>query len=264
MGVLNVTPDSFSDGGSFVEPAAAADRAFGMLEEGADIVDVGGESTRPGASPVTAEEEWSRVGPVLERLIDFPVPISIDTTKSEIAHRAVDHGAAIINDVSGLRFDAQLGSLAAERRAGLVLMHMRGTPRTMQDDVEYSDLIADVRAGLASSLELALEAGCETHQIVLDPGLGFGKSAEGTLALLNRLPELGSLGRPILVGPSRKAFIGRLLDASPEYRVEGTIAACVVALIRGARIFRVHDVAAVRKALTVADAIRSADGRRKD
>ena len=271
MGILNVTPDSFSDGGRFADATSAAARAHEMVAQGADIVDIGGESTRPGAPAVDAEEEWARVGPVLERLSGLPAPISIDTTKSAVAARAVELGAAIINDVSGLRFDPGLASLAAEQRTGLVLMHMRGDPRTMQNDVTYSDLIDAVRDGLAASLGTALEAGCQPGQIVLDPGLGFGKSARGSVELIARLSELEALGRPILVGPSRKSFIGYLLDGSrpdggESSRLEGTIAACLMALERGATIFRVHDVAEVRRALTVAEAIRGvdADGWRKD
>lgn len=266
MGILNVTPDSFSDGGRFAATPEATERAFAMVADGADIVDIGGESTRPGARSVGADEEWSRVGPVLERLGELTVPISVDTTKSDVAVRAIDFGAAIINDVSGLGVDPALAGVAAERRTGLVLMHMRGDPRTMQDDVTYADLIGEVRDGLAASVAAAVEAGCEADQIVVDPGLGFGKSAQGSVELIARLSELNALGRPILVGPSRKSFIEALLDAGPSRRLEGTIAACLMALERGARIFRVHDVAEVRRALTVAEAIRGAgaDGRRKD
>ncbi len=266
MGILNVTPDSFSDGGQFADPGAATERAFAMVRDGADIIDIGGESTRPDAASIDADEEWARIGPVIERLEELAAPLSVDTTKSEVAVRAVDFGAAIINDVSGLRFDPGLAELAAERRTGLVLMHMRGDPRTMQGDVTYADLMGEVKGGLAASLASALEAGCDPAQIVLDPGLGFGKSARGSVELIGRLSELATLGRPILVGPSRKSFIGELLDASPGRRLEGTIAACLMALERGARIFRVHDVAEVRSALAVAEAIRDvgAGGRRKD
>lgn len=270
MGILNVTPDSFSDGGLFSGPAAAAARALAMAADGADIIDIGGESTRPGAPPVDAEDEWGRIGPVLARLSDLPVPISVDTSKGAVAERAIDAGAAIVNDVSGLRGDPELGRVVADSRVGLVLMHMRGTPRTMQDDVSYPDLIGVVKDGLAESVAAALDAGCEPERIVIDPGLGFGKSAQGSVELIRRLPELTALGRPILIGPSRKSFIGYLLDGpgpsgDPSGRLEGTIAACLMALERGASIFRVHDVAEVRRALTVAAAIRgSDDGWRKD
>lgn len=258
MGILNVTPDSFSDGGLYPIATAAAERAFQMVEEGADIIDIGGESTRPGAAAIGPEEEWQRVGSVLERLHGLPVPISVDTTKSEVAARSLERGAAIINDVSGLHADPRLASLAAQWDAGLVLMHRRGNPRTMQDDVVYADLIGEVADGLATSIAVALEAGCRPEQIVVDPGLGFGKSADGSLALIDRLHELAVLGRPLMVGPSRKSFIGKLLGLPPNERVEGTLAACVMALERGACIFRVHDVAALRRALTVAVAIRGA------
>lgn len=264
MGILNVTPDSFSDGGRYLDPGAAAERAARMIEEGADLVDVGGESTRPGAKPVPAEEEWRRVGPVLERLAagSDPVVVSVDTTKGEVARRALDAGASIVNDVSGLRFDRSIAEMAARTGAGLVVMHMRGDPSTMQADVAYDDLVGEVRDRLRESVEVAVQSGCDPEQVVVDPGIGFGKSAEGNLELLARLDRLLPLGRPILVGPSRKSFLGALLDLPPEERVEGTLAACVVALTRGARIFRVHDVAPARRALDVAEAIRRrGDGR---
>ena len=259
LGVLNVTPDSFSDGGVHLDPRIAARRAEELAEEGADLVDIGAESTRPGAPPVAAEEEWSRLEPVLSRLQgSLPVPISVDTTKAEVAARALELGAAVINDVSGLQAEPAIAGLAAETGAGLILMHMRGDPRTMQRDVEYEDLIGEIRASLAESLSVAERAGCGPSQIVVDPGIGFGKSPEGSLRLLARLGELRSLGRPIMVGPSRKSFIGKVLKLSLEERLEATIAACVVALERGARLFRVHDVRAVRRALDMADAIQQA------
>ncbi len=262
MGVLNVTPDSFSDGGEFLDPSSAASRAETLAEQGADIIDVGGESTRPGATPVSAEVEWQRVGPVLERIVSLPVLFSIDTTKSEIAARALDLGVSIINDVSGLRADLELARLAARSGAGLVLMHMRGDPRTMQADLRYDDLIGEVRNALRASMDEAIAAGCEAEQVALDPGLGFGKSAEGSLELIGRLDELGTLGRPLVVGPSRKSFIGQVLGLPPVDRVEGTIAACVLGLERGARVFRVHDVEPVRRALDLADAVRKSRSRR--
>lgn len=255
VGVLNVTPDSFSDPGRYLDPGAAAERARALVDEGADVVDVGAESTRPGADPVPADEEWGRLEPVLARLGDLPAPISVDTTKSEVARRALEAGAAAINDVSGLRFDPAIASLAAETGAGLVLMHMRGDPRTMQRDTRYDDLIGEVREALARSRDAALAAGCSPDQVVLDPGIGFGKSAEGNLELLARLDALLELGRPLLVGPSRKSFIGAILEVSPEERLEGTLAACALALARGARLFRVHDARATRRALDVAEAI---------
>jgi dihydropteroate synthase len=260
VGVLNVTPDSFSDGGSYLEPAAAEKRAHQLAEDGADVVDIGGESTRPGAPPVSVEEEWSRIGPVLERLQDsFAPPISVDTTKASVAARALDAGASAINDVSGLRADPGIASLAACSGAGLVLMHMRGDPRTMQTDVDYEDLIGEVRGSLATALQTAADSGCQVDQLIVDPGIGFGKSPEGSLRLLSQLDRFVDLGRPIMVGPSRKSFIGTVLNLPVEERVEATVAACVIALERGARLFRVHDVREVRRALDLADSIRRVD-----
>lgn len=258
LGVLNVTPDSFSDAGRFADPGAAAERAHAMADEGADLIDIGAESSRPGASPVPAESEWVRLEPVLSRLHDLSVPISVDTTKAEIARRAVELGASAINDISALRFEPELADVAAEAGAGLILMHMRGEPGTMQDDVEYSDLLREVRSALGRAIEEAERRGCAPSQIVVDPGIGFGKSLNGNLELLARVGELAALGRPILVGPSRKSFLGRLLGLPVDQRVEGTIAACVMALTAGARLFRVHDVRAARRALDVADAILKA------
>lgn len=262
VGILNVTPDSFSDGGRFLDPGRAAERARAMVEEGADVVDVGAESTRPGAASVSAEEEWGRLAPVLARLRDLDVPVSVDTTKRFVAERALAAGAAAINDVSGLRFEPALAELAAREGAGLVLMHMRGTPRTMQEDVSYGDLVGEVREGLRSSLGVALEAGCDPEQVVVDPGIGFGKSAEGNLELLARLDAFRGLGSPILVGPSRKSFIGKLLNVDSSERIEGTLAACVMALDRGASLFRVHDVRPLRRGLDLAHAILAAGGAR--
>lgn len=259
MGILNVTPDSFYDGGRHLAPESAAGRAREMAEAGADIVDVGAESTRPGAREVPVEEEWSRLAPVLEALDGLPVPISVDTRKAEVARRAVEAGAVIVNDVSGLSHDEEMPGVAARTEVGVVLMHMRGTPATMQEDTRYDDLMGEVAGALQASLRRAETAGCEPDRLVVDPGIGFGKSARGSLELMARLGELHRLGRPVLVGPSRKSFIGRTLDLPEEERVEGTIAACVSAWERGARIFRVHDVEAVRRALELAAAIRAAD-----
>lgn len=255
MGVLNVTPDSFSDGGRFLDPEDALDRARAMAGAGADLVDVGGESTRPGARAVSAREEWERIEPVLEGLRELEVPISVDTTKSEVARRALDAGAAVLNDVSALRFDPSLAGLAADSGAGLVLMHMRGTPRTMQRDTEYQDLVGEVRAELAGALDRARAGGCAPEQVVLDPGIGFGKSAAGSRALLARAGAFRVDGRPVLVGPSRKSFIGETLGLPVEERLEATLAACVVALAAGASVFRVHDVRAARRALDMAAAL---------
>lgn len=255
LGVLNVTSDSFSDGGRYADFGTAVERAEEMMSAGADLIDVGGESTRPGAVPVDAEAEWARVGRVIRELATRGVPVSVDTTKSRVARRAVDAGAVALNDISGLVADPSLGEVAAESGAGLILMHMRGTPRTMQRDVEYADLMGEVWRFLAGALRRAESAGCLPEQLVVDPGIGFGKSARGSLELIAELDRLSDLGRPILVGPSRKSFIGSILDVPVTQRVEGTLAACVSALERGARLFRVHDVLAVRRALDMAWAI---------
>jgi dihydropteroate synthase len=256
MGIVNVTPDSFSDGGAFLDPGAAIEHGLRLAAEGADILDVGGESTRPGAAPVPAEEELRRVVPVVRALAARgAVPVSVDTTKAAVARAALEAGAALVNDVSALRFDPALGPLVAASGAALVLMHMRGEPRTMQADPRYDDLVAEVADELGAALARAAAAGVDPARTLVDPGIGFGKTLEHNLALLDRLEALAALGRPVLVGPSRKAFIGRLTGAPPEGRVEGTIAACCLAAARGAHAVRVHDVAAVRRALAVADAI---------
>lgn len=258
VGVLNLTPDSFSDGGSYPDTGAALARAEEMIESGADLIDVGGESTRPGAPSIGASEEWRRIGAVVEGLAVRGIPSSVDTTKAEVAARAADGGAAVLNDISGLRVDPELADVAARTGMGLIVMHMRGTPRTMQQDVEYDDLLGEVSRSLRQSIEIAHSRGCDSSQIVIDPGIGFGKSAEGNLELIAGLGRLLELGRPILVGPSRKSFIGRVLNVPVGERLEGTVAACVCALERGARLFRVHDVLSVRRALDLAWAVREA------
>ena len=256
MGVLNVTPDSFSDGGRYLDRRAAQRRLVELHEQGADIIDFGGESTRPGSSAVDEEEELRRVIPVIEFAREnTDVPISIDTTKPAVARAAIEAGAEIINDISGLRFDSKIASLAAEFGAGLVLMHLRGVPRTMQERIHYDDLIDEISGELLTSIEEALAAGCDPNQLVIDPGIGFGKTAEQNLILIQELDRFRRLGYPILIGPSRKSFMGEILGLALEDRLEATIAACVVSLLRGARIFRVHDVRAVRRALDMAFAI---------
>jgi len=257
MGIVNVTPDSFSDGGTFLDPAAAIEHGLRLAGEGADILDVGGESTRPGAEPVSEQEEVRRVAPVVRELAARSgVPVSIDTSKAAVAEAALAAGATIVNDVSALRLDPRLGEVVARSGAALVIMHMQGTPRTMQQAPHYDDLLGEVLAALAAGVERAAAAGVEPDRILVDPGIGFGKSLEHNLELLDRLGELEVLGRAILVGPSRKAFIGRLLDLPAAERIEGTIAACCCAADRGAHVVRVHDVGPVRRALRVADAIR--------
>lgn len=260
LGVLNLTPDSFSDGGSYNDTGAAVARAEQMVLDGADLIDIGGESTRPGARPVSGAEEWDRIGRVVDTLTGRGIPVSIDTAKAEVARRAADAGAVALNDVSGLRFDPALADVAAAEGLGLILMHMRGTPRTMQRDVAYDDLVGEVTGALRRSVDVARDRGCRAEQLVVDPGIGFGKSVEGNLALIAGIGRLLDLGRPVLVGPSRKSFIGTILDVRVGERVEGTIAACLSALERGARLFRVHDVREVRRALDLAWAIRSVPG----
>lgn len=256
MGILNVTPDSFSDGGRFAAPGRALDRALQLVEAGADVLDVGGESTRPGARPAPAAEELARVLPVVRALkTHLTVPISVDTRKAEVARAALDEGADIINDVSALR-DPAMGPVVAESGAGLVLMHMRGDPQTMQQAPQYDDVAGEVAAELEAALHEAEGAGVDPERMVIDPGIGFGKTAEHNLELLARLDELAVLGRPVLLGVSRKAIIGALLGGvPPEQRDVGTAAACVAGFLRGARIFRVHEPGPTRQALAVAAAV---------
>jgi len=263
IGVLNVTPDSFSDGGRYVDPDRAVDHALGMIEEGADIVDVGGESTRPksvaygeGAEPVPVEEEVRRVIPVIKNLVrQTNVPVSIDTFKSAVASRALDEGAVIVNDVSGFAFDAEMPHVVAERGASAILMHIKGTPKTMQQNPTYDDLFGEVIAYLSAGLRKGEEQGI--HQLIVDPGIGFGKTVEHNLRLIKGLNRLKDLGYPVLVGPSRKSFIGTILDLPVEERLEGTLAACVASILHGANMLRVHDVRAAKRAATMIDALKS-------
>ncbi len=260
MGVVNVTPDSFSDGGRWQEPGAAVRHALEMVEEGADIVDIGGESTRPGSGYVEAAEEIGRVVPVIEGICrEKPgVLISIDTRKSEVARAALDAGAGIVNDGSALRDAPGLAELAAGREVPVVLMHMRGTPGDMQKDPHYDDVIGEVREFFEEALLRAEAAGIARSRTVLDPGIGFGKRLEDNLALINRLDEFAALGRPVLVGASRKSFIGMTLDLPVEDRLEGTLAATALAVARGARIVRVHDVKANVRVVRMMEAMLAA------
>jgi len=259
MGIVNVTPDSFYDGGRFSDPGRAVEHGLSLASEGADILDVGGESSRPGSDPVPADEERRRVVPVIAELRRRTATlISVDTTKLEVAEAALDAGADIVNDISASGLDPRVLVLAASHGAGFVMMHMKGTPKTMQDAPRYDDAVAEIRAFLAGKIAAALASGLAAESIVLDPGIGFGKCLEDNLVLLNHLDALASLDRPVLVGVSRKAFIGRLLDAAPDDRLEGTIAAAVLGVVRGAHILRVHDVQAVGRAARVADAILAA------
>ncbi len=260
MGVLNVTPDSFSDGGSFDDADAAVAHGLDMASQGADIIDIGGESTRPGAQPVSLDDELRRVIPVVERLAaETSVPLSIDTTKAEVACRALAAGADIVNDVSALRFDPGMAGAAASYGAPVILMHMQGTPLTMQQNTGYRDLIGEVTAFLRERISFAEQAGIQREKIIVDPGIGFGKSLDaGNFVLLNRLREFALLERPILVGPSRKAFIGALLDREVSGREEGTAAAVAVAVYNGAHFVRVHNVGSMKMVARVAEAIKSA------
>ncbi|MBH0180931.1 MAG: dihydropteroate synthase [Nitrospira sp.] len=256
MGIVNVTDDSFYDGGRYVEPEQAIAYAIKLVEQGADILDIGAESTRPGAHPVKEEDELVRVVPVIAELARrMTVPISIDTTKSRVAQAALDAGASIVNDVSALRGDTAMASIVAQSGAGIVLMHMQGTPQTMQMAPAYGEVVAEVIQFFKERMRAALEAGIAHMNIVLDPGIGFGKLLEHNLALLNRLPELDMLDRPLLVGVSRKSFIGQLVGRSAEHREWGTAAAVALAVDRGARILRVHDVEMMADVVKVASAI---------
>jgi dihydropteroate synthase len=259
IGILNVTPDSFSDGGEFFDPDEAVAQAGRLLDEGAQIVDVGGESTRPGSDPVSPEEELHRVVPVVRGILaDRPeAVVSIDTYRVSTAEAALDAGARVVNDVTALS-DPRMTSLVAERDCPVVLMHMRGEPKSMQQNPFYQDVVREVRDFLARRAERAVRAGVEEGNIVLDPGIGFGKTLEHNLKLLNRLDVLVELGFPVLVGTSRKSFLGRISGGGPKERLFGTVATNVVAYERGATFFRVHDVRANKEALAVAAAVRGA------
>jgi dihydropteroate synthase len=255
MGVVNVTPDSFSDGGLFLEPEAAIAHGEQLAREGADILDVGGESTRPGAETVSSEEELMRVEPVVADLVALGHRVSVDTSKAVVAEAALEAGATIVNDVTALRGDPAVGPLCAERRAGLVLMHMQGNPRTMQENPVYDDVVDDVKAFLVERMEAAIGAGVAEEAIWLDPGIGFGKTLEHNLELLRRLGELRELGRPLVIGASRKSFIGKVDGSAAGERLGGTVASSVLAAAEGAEILRVHDVAEAAQALAVAAAV---------
>lgn len=256
MGIINVTPDSFSDGGKNFDRDKAVKSAFRLVDEGADILDIGGESTRPGAQEVPVDEEIRRTVPVVEKLAGkVSVPISIDTRKSAVAEAALKVGASIVNDVSMLGHDPYLADICARYGAPLVISHIQGTPATMQNNPHYNDLLPEIIDALGQAIETAEERGVSSKSIILDPGIGFGKKLEHNLAILNGLYALTGLGKPIMIGPSRKRFIGDILKVSTDQRLEGTISTCVLALLRGAKIFRVHDVKENRRALDVAHAI---------
>jgi dihydropteroate synthase len=255
MGVVNVTPDSFSDGGLFLDAERAIGHGRELLAEGADVLDVGGESTRPGANAVDADEERRRVIPVVAGLAAAGATVSIDTSKLAVAEAALDAGAGIVNDVTAFRAEPQLAELCAQRGCDVVLMHMQGTPRTMQENPAYEDVVDDVRAFLAERVEFAVSRGVAEERIRLDPGIGFGKTVQHNLELLRRLGELGGLGRPIVVGTSRKSFIGKITGRPVGERLGGTIASCVLAYANGAAMLRAHEIGPVREALLVAGAI---------
>lgn len=262
MGVLNCTPDSFSDGGRFLATDAAVEHARQMIVDGADIVDVGGESTRPGALPVDPDEQIGRTASVIKRLREFwDGPISIDTTNAAVARAAIAAGANWINDISAFRDDPEMATVAANTGSVVVLMHMRGTPRTMQAAPEYSDAVTEIRDFLAERAAWAVRAGVRPDRIVIDPGIGFGKRQEDNLAILGNLPRFVELGYPVLVGASRKSFIGKITGDDPGARLEGSLASAVWAALNGAKIIRVHDVASTRRALAVAEAIAAAQPR---
>ncbi len=256
MGVLNTTPDSFSDGGRYNSIDSAVERAVQMQQEGADIIDIGGESTRPGAEPLSADEELDRVLPVIKKCRALlNIPISIDTYKAKVAEVALQAGAVIVNDISGCRFDPQMPEIVQKYNAGLVIMHIKGEPRNMQVNPHYDDLISEIRNFFQKSIKLAQAAGVTEEQIVLDPGIGFGKRLKDNFQIIRELRIFSRLERPILVGPSRKSFIGRVLDLPPEDRLEGTLASVAASILNGAHIVRVHDIKETIRAAVIADAI---------
>jgi dihydropteroate synthase len=256
MGILNVTPDSFYDGGEYAAADAAMTRARQMASEGADIIDIGGESTRPGSPAVDAREEIRRIGPVVEGLLaGIGVPISIDTRKAAVAAEMLGLGAHMINDVSGLTHDPKMAEVARKFDVPVVIMHMRGTPETMQQLTAYADVVTEVKQELAERVRYAEASGIGPDRIVIDPGIGFAKTALQNVEIIARLDEFADLGKPVLIGPSMKSFIGKTLGLEPDDRGEATIACCVAAAARGAQLFRVHDVAGVARALAMADRI---------
>jgi len=259
MGIINCTPDSFFDGGRYLQPEQAANQFNELVSAGADLIDVGGESTRPGAEPVDATEEWARVAPVFDAAKEagFPIPLSIDTTKYEVAAKALDAGATIINDISALDSEERLAHLAAQHQAGLILMHKQGAPQSMQNDPHYDDLISEIINELDRAIKTAEDAGVAREQIVIDPGIGFGKTVQHNLEIIRRLTDLSAIGRPILMGCSRKSLIGAILDLPPEERLEGTLALHSASALLGAHIVRVHDVKPAVRSLRMIDAVLS-------
>ncbi|MBU0573931.1 MAG: dihydropteroate synthase [Candidatus Margulisbacteria bacterium] len=256
MGILNVTPDSFSDGGRFLDADRAAEQAEKLVNEGADILDIGGESTRPGAYPVSADEEIRRILPVIKWIrANLPVPISVDTRKASVAETALNAGADMVNDVSGLRFDPKMAGVIAKHNKPVCIMHCQGDPKTMQENPFYSDIISEITDSLEESIEIAKNAGILCEKIIIDPGIGFGKTVADNLEIIKHLKEFRVLGRPIMIGPSRKSYIGALLGKKEDNRVAGTAAAVAVAISNGADIIRVHDVAEMLDITEITDAI---------
>ncbi len=256
MGILNVTPDSFSDGGLFLDKKNAVRKGLQLIEDGADILDIGGESTRPGSNPITSEEEKKRILPVISEIRKkTDALISVDTTKSEVLKSALDAGADILNDISGMRSDPKIRELVATKDIPVIIMHMKGTPRNMQENPEYGNVIHEIKSFLQQRVTEALTAGIKKKKIIIDPGIGFGKRLKDNLRIISNLSAFNELGFPILIGVSRKSFIGDLLALSPEKRIEGTIASSLISILQGAHILRVHDVSSLKKAVTVAEAI---------
>ncbi len=258
MGVLNITPDSFSDGGMHFDKSRAVDHALRMINDGADILDIGGESTRPGSDPVSLDEELRRTIPVIEALSkSISIPISIDTYKSDVAVRALEAGASIVNDISGMRFDPEMPTVVSRFKVPVVIMHMKGTPKNMQINPTYKALIPEIMDYFRTGIRLAAKFGIPDNMIILDPGIGFGKTFEHNLEIINNLDQFSLLENPILIGPSRKAFLGKLLGDLPAMeRLEGTAASVAISIIKGAHIVRVHDVKEMARVAKVADAIK--------
>ncbi len=258
MGILNVTPDSFADGGLYFAKSAAIERAYQIVEEGADIIDIGGESTRPGSEPISIDEELRRTIPVIEAISKhIKIPVSIDTYKSKVARVALDAGASMVNDVSGLRFDSKIAEVASEYKIPIVIMHIKGTPKDMQQNPVYEALIPEIMDYLRIGITIATQAGISEDKIIIDPGIGFGKTSDHNLEIINNLREFTLLEKPILVGLSRKAFIGKILgDAPVTERLEGTAAAVAISIMNGANIIRVHDVKEMVGVVKVADAVK--------
>lgn len=258
MGILNVTPDSFSDGGIYFDKSSAIQRAIQMVDEGADIIDIGGASTRPGSEPISIEEEIKRTIPVIESISGkLTIPISIDTYRAEVAEEALNAGASMVNDISGLRFDPKMSHVVAKHNVPLVIMHIKGTPKDMQNNPQYEALIPEIMDYIREGIRIALRAGVREDMVIIDPGIGFGKTFDHNLKIIKNLHEFTSLQKPILIGVSRKAFIGKLLnDAPPLERLEGTASATAISIFNGANIIRVHDVAEMLKVVKVADAIK--------